>query len=111
MASSILHRMTGVGNALGTLLLTWWLLSVAAGPEAYAQFANLAGSIFGRLVLFGFTLSLCYHLLNGIRHVVWDTGRAYDLTTSIAWSWVNVLGTIILAIGIWVAGYAMMGAI
>lgn len=111
MASSIFHRFSGVGNALGTVLLAWWLIALASGPGAYAQFSAVIGSVFGRVVLFSFTLGLCYHMLNGVRHLVWDTGRGFDLTTSLVWSWINILGAVFLAIGVWVAGYAMMGAL
>jgi len=110
MASSILHRFTGVGNAIGTGLLTWWLISLASGPEAYAQFSGFVSSMLGQLILFGFTLSLSYHLFNGIRHLFWDAGKNYDVHGSVVWSWFNVLGAIILTIGVWVLGYAMMGA-
>jgi len=107
MASSILHRMTGVGNAIGLVLLTWGLLALASGPEAFAQFTGLAGSMFGRLVLFGFTLSICYHLLNGIRHLFWDAGKNFDVRGSVIWSWFNIIGTIVLAVGVWVLAYGM----
>lgn len=109
MASSILHRMTGVGNALGTLVLAWWLIALASGPVAYGVFSGFIGSLLGRFILFGFTLSLCYHLLNGIRHLFWDTGRGFDVTVSIVWSWVNIIGAIALSVAVWAIGYSMMG--
>lgn len=110
MASSILHRMTGVANAVGTVLLAWWLIALATGPGAYGQFATVAGSLFGRLVLFGFTLSLTYHLLNGVRHLFWDAGKNYGVAGSVLWSWINIIGAIALSVAIWVFGYALMGA-
>ncbi len=109
MASSIFHRASGVGNAIGLVLLAWWLIAVASGPEAYANFAGLISQPLGRVALFGFTASLCYHLLNGIRHLVWDAGKGFGLPIAFAWSWFNIFGAIALAVGVWFAGYAMMG--
>jgi succinate dehydrogenase / fumarate reductase cytochrome b subunit len=77
MASSILHRVTGVGNYLGIVLVVAWLFATAVGPDLYEPLAGLIGSIWGQLILFGFTLSVCYHLLNGLRHLVMDTGKGY----------------------------------
>ncbi|SLN14062.1 succinate dehydrogenase, cytochrome b556 subunit [Oceanibacterium hippocampi] len=79
---SILHRMTGVVLGIGTLLLAWWLIALATGPESYATAAGFLGSWFGQLVLLGFTWALFYHLCNGIRHLVWDTGRGFELETA-----------------------------
>ncbi len=110
MATSIFHRMTGVGNSIGVALLVWWLVATANGPHTHGQFTNFVSSPLGRLVLFGFTVSLCFHLLNGLRHLFWDSGRGYELGTARLWSWVSILGSVVVAIGIWVAGYSMMGA-
>jgi len=95
---------------MGLVLITWGLISLASGPKAFAQFASLAGSILGQLVLFGFTLSISFHLLNGIRHLVWDTGHSFDVRGSVYWSWFNILGTLVLAIGTWVLACGMKGA-
>lgn len=109
MATSIFHRMTGVGNALGTLLFTWWIVSAAVGPEAYATFQAALGTWLGQLVLLGFTVSLSYHLLNGIRHLVWDTGRGFALGTSRVSGIFVFIGTVVLTAVIWFGGYSMMG--
>jgi len=111
MASSILHRVSGVGNSLGLLVLAWWFVALASGPEAYATFVAAASSAMGRFILFGFTVSLCFHFLNGIRHIVWDTGHGFDVSKSAAWSWFNFVGAIVLALIIWVLGYANLGAL
>ncbi len=76
---SILHRATGVALSAGTILLVWWLVAAASGPEAYEGVQEFLGSWLGLLLLFGWSLSLFYHLCNGIRHLVWDTGHALDL--------------------------------
>ena len=67
MAMSIVHRATGVALYFGTLLLVWWLLATASGPQAYATFQGFIGSWFGRLILFGYTWALIHHLLGGAR--------------------------------------------
>ena len=78
MALSIAHRITGVGLALGLVLFTWWLLALASGPEAFATVHGVMVSWFGRLILFLYTLTLFYHMANGIRHLAWDFGYGYE---------------------------------
>lgn len=76
---SISHRITGVILCFGAVLLTYWLMAATYGPEAFATAQSILGSWFGLLVLLGVVFSLWYHLANGIRHLVWDTGRALEL--------------------------------
>jgi len=76
---SILHRVTGVALTAGTLLLTWWLVAAAYGPEQFANVQGFIGSWIGQLVLWGFTFSLFYHLGNGVRHLAWDFGWGFEL--------------------------------
>lgn len=77
MALSIMHRVTGSALAVGSLMVVWFLFSIASGPEAYAQFSACAGSWPGQLVLFGWTLAIYFHLCTGIRHLIMDTGRLF----------------------------------
>ncbi|HEX6145002.1 MAG TPA: succinate dehydrogenase, cytochrome b556 subunit [Geminicoccaceae bacterium] len=79
MALSIAHRVTGVALAAGLVLLTWWLVALAGGPESFATVQWLVDSWFGGLVLFGYTFVLFYHLGNGVRHLVWDAGYGFDI--------------------------------
>lgn len=79
MALSIAHRVTGTANAIGLLLLTWWLVALASGPQAFGRVQGLVDSWFGTLVLFLYTLSIFYHMGNGVRHLVWDVGYGFDL--------------------------------
>src|SRR6202171_6693075 len=74
MMMSIVHRITGFGLYFGTLLLAWWFIA-AAGPNGYARFERFIGSWIGRLILLGYTWALLHHMLGGIRHLIWDTGR------------------------------------
>jgi succinate dehydrogenase / fumarate reductase, cytochrome b subunit len=78
MALSIAHRATGIAMAAGLLLLAWWLLALASGPEAFATASALADSWFGTLVLLGYTPFLFFHMGNGVRHLVWDAGYGFD---------------------------------
>jgi succinate dehydrogenase / fumarate reductase cytochrome b subunit len=105
---SILHRITGVLLALGTLLLVTWLLAAASGPSAFETARGLIGSWLGRLVLLGWTFSLFYHLCNGIRHLCWDAGFGLELKTVSRTGWVVVMASTLLTLAAWFAGYAVM---
>lgn len=78
MASSIFHRATGLVLSAGLLLLVGWLLALASGPEAHAQFDAFAMSWPIQIVLGGLVVSFCYHFANGIRHLFWDIGRGLE---------------------------------
>jgi len=77
MMMSIVHRLTGAALYLGMLLLVWWLIAAAAGPNAYASLQWFMETLLGRLILFGYTWALIHHMLGGIRHLIWDTGRGF----------------------------------
>src|SRR5689334_16050977 len=81
-ALSISGRITGAAWAVGLLLLVWWLLAAAAGPESFAGVQWFLGSILGLLVLFGMSAAAWFHTLNGIRHLAWDAGYGYDIPTT-----------------------------
>lgn len=110
MALSIAHRATGVGLGLGALMLAWWLIAAASGPEAFATAQGFMGSILGRLILFGFTAALFFHLCNGIRHLVWDMGYGFEVATAERSAWLTIAATVVLTLIAWIAGYAMRGA-
>jgi succinate dehydrogenase / fumarate reductase, cytochrome b subunit len=78
MSLSILHRITGCAAAVGFLLFVWWLMALATGPAAYAATMRSLSSPLAKLLLVGFTFSFVYHFCNGIRHLVWDTGRGLE---------------------------------
>lgn len=101
MTMSILHRATGIALVVGAFVLAWWLLAVAAGGQAYADAAACLASPLGMVVLFGFSLSLVYHLLNGIRHLLWDAGWGFEIP-EVYRSGYTVLGlTVVLTVLIW----------
>jgi succinate dehydrogenase / fumarate reductase cytochrome b subunit len=110
MMMSIAHRLTGVSLAIGFLLLTWWLVAASTGPAAYAIVDHFFASLAGRLLLFLFSWALIHHMLGGIRHLIWDTGRALDKTSIEIFAWLTIIGSVVLTVAVWIAGYALMGA-
>ena len=103
MVMSIMHRITGAALYVGTLLLAWWLLAAASGPEAFAMVTGFFGSWFGLLILFGYTWALVHHMLGGVRHFIWDTGRGFELETVDLMSWATIIGSVSLTLLIWIA--------
>lgn len=106
---SILHRATGMALAAGMILLVWWLVAAAAGPEAFAAAQWFNGSILGRLLLLGFTWALCYHLCNGVRHLFWDAGYGFEIPDAYRSGWLVVAASAGLTLLVWVVGYAVRG--
>ncbi|MCB1598977.1 MAG: succinate dehydrogenase, cytochrome b556 subunit [Lysobacterales bacterium] len=99
---SITHRATGVALSAGSLLLVWGLVALAAGPEAWHEFAQLMSTVVGRLVVAAFVFSLVYHWLNGLRHLAWDTGWGLDLKRAYATGWsLVVLAPLLTALILW----------
>lgn len=98
---SITHRATGVALAVGTLLLVWWLLAAATGPEQFAVVQSVLGSWIGRLLLLGWSWALFYHLANGIRHLFWDAGWGLDLKPAYRSGWAVVVASVVLTLGTW----------
>lgn len=110
MLMSIAHRISGVGNAVGFLLLAWWLVAISLGPEAYAQVSSFFASIAGRSLLFLFSWSLIHHMLGGIRHLIWDTGHGLDKTSIEIFALATIIGSIALTVLVWILGYWLKGA-
>jgi len=81
MTMSILHRLTGIWLALGTLALIYWLIAAAAGPDTYAVAHTLFGSWIGQILMWTWTFCIFYHLCNGIRHLFWDAGQGFEIRT------------------------------
>ena len=98
---SLLHRITGIVLSVGALGLVWWLLAVAAGGETYARAADCLSSPLGLVVLAAFSLALVYHLLNGIRHLLWDAGHGFSLPEVYRSGYVVAALTIVLNVVIW----------
>ena len=109
MGTSILHRVTGFGLALGSLVLAWWLVAAAMGPEAYGTFQAVAYQWFGRFVLFGFTLALVFHMINGVRHLFWDMGYGFAVPTASRSGIIVYVLTVVVTWVIWMIAYSAMG--
>ena len=101
MMMSIMHRLTGVALYFGTLILVWWLISAARGPDAFATAQSLLATPFGILVLVGYSWALIHHMLGGLRHLLWDTGRGLTLPSVERLAQLNLAGSIALTVLLW----------
>lgn len=107
MVMSILHRITGAALYFGTVLVAWWLIAAAAGPD-YFDFVNeIFGSFIGRLILFGFTWALVHHMLGGLRHFIWDMGAGFGREAREWLARATIIGSVALTIILWIIGYAV----
>jgi succinate dehydrogenase / fumarate reductase, cytochrome b subunit len=107
MVMSIVHRITGSALYFGTILVVYWLLAAASGPQAYDTAMALFGSFIGRLVLFGYTWALLHHMLGGIRHFIWDTGNGLDGRWRNWLARATLVGSLSLTLVLWLIGYAV----
>jgi succinate dehydrogenase / fumarate reductase cytochrome b subunit len=102
MIVSILHRATGTALSIaGLAILTWWLFAIASGPDAYATFTKAATHPLGLIVLVGLTWSFFQHLLSGIRHLVMDTGAAFELGVNKTFAVLTMVGSVLLTALLW----------
>lgn len=102
MAASILHRVSGSGlSIVGLAVLTWWLVALAKGGEAFADFSAAAAHPLGLVVLIGLTWAFFQHLLTGIRHLIMDTGAAFDLGLNKTLAVLAMIGAIVLTAATW----------
>ena len=102
MLVSILHRVTGGALSIaGLAVLTWWLIAIADGPDAYAKFSDAAQSPIGLFVLIGLTWAFFQHLLSGMRHLTMDTGAAFELTTNKRFAILTIVGSVLLTALLW----------
>ena len=107
MATSILHRATGVFLSVGALIIAAGLLALMMGPESWNCFTGHAGAWDGRVFLFAWTWSFAYHLCNGIRHVVQDFAIGFSIPAFIRSSWLSVTGSLVITLLVW--AYVMFG--
>ena len=103
MTLSILHRATGVAMSIGLLVLAAWLLNIAAGEAAYETFVALISTLVGRLLLIGWSFAFFFHFANGIRHLVWDTGRGFEKRQANASAWFVLFVAVAATGGFWTA--------
>jgi succinate dehydrogenase / fumarate reductase cytochrome b subunit len=111
MATSITHRVTGVALSVGTLVVAWWLIAAASGADAYDTFSTYARSPLGLLILFGFVWSLSFHLLNGIRHLFWDSGFGFKVKTAERMGVLIYALSLLAAVGIFAYAFVAKGVL
>ena len=102
---SILHRGTGIVLSIGSIFLVSWILVLTLGESAYQVYSQLVNNWFGKLVIFGFTFGLFYHLSNGIRHLFWDAGYGYDLKDAYISGFAVIFSSISLTLITWLIVY------
>jgi succinate dehydrogenase / fumarate reductase, cytochrome b subunit len=109
MALSILHRITGCALSFGLLLFVYWLVALATGKSAYATAQTVFAHPLTKVVLFGFSFAFFYHLMNGVRHLTWDTGHGLERKSARTSGWVAFIGAIVLTIFFWVLALRLVG--
>lgn len=102
---SILHRITGAANMVGLLLFSAWLILLASDKQLYLAFVTFMAGPFGQFLLIGWSASVYYHLCNGIRHLIWDTGRLMSIKGAYRAGYVVLLVTALLTAGTWACIY------
>ena len=102
MTLSILHRATGVAMSLGLVVLAYWLWTVSSGSADYARFNELTSTLVGQLLLIGWSFAFFYHFANGVRHLVWDTGRGFEKHQANASAWFVLLLSIGMTAVYWI---------
>ena len=101
MTLSILHRATGVAMSVGFIVLAGWLFDAAAGADTYEKMRALLDTTIGCALLVGWSYAFFYHLCNGIRHLVWDTGRGFEKSQANASAWFVLILSIVLTALFW----------
>ena len=98
---SLTHRITGIINLLALILIFFWLLTLSLGENNYELFLLIINSFFGKFILIGFSWSMSFHLLSGIRHLVWDLGYGYEIKTANISGVIVIIFSLILTIIFW----------
>ena len=102
MAASIFHRISGGAlTVAGLAVLTWWLMALASGGDAYDDFSAIAGTWVGVVVLIGLTWAFFQHLLSGVRHLVMDSGESFELGPNKRFAILTFVGAILLTAALW----------
>ena len=109
MMLSGLHRITGIALSVGSLLLVAWIESAVYSAEAFATLSRFLGGFIGQLILFGWTFSLIYHSVSGVRHLLWDTGRLLEVKQIYSSSKIVLAITIVLTLLAWILGGGFPG--
>jgi succinate dehydrogenase / fumarate reductase cytochrome b subunit len=100
-ALSIPHRLSGIVLSIGSIVLAWWLVAVAAGGELYTATHTFIASPIGLLLMFGWSAALFYHLCNGIRHLAWDAGYGFEIRNAYRSGYAVLAATVVLTVLAW----------
>jgi succinate dehydrogenase / fumarate reductase cytochrome b subunit len=103
MIASIIHRITGGALYFGTLLVAWWLVALAAGPDYFATASWFFGTWIGMLILIGYTLVIIHHMLGGMRHLMWDLGHGFEKHFSTRLAKAHFIASPVITAVIWIA--------
>jgi succinate dehydrogenase / fumarate reductase cytochrome b subunit len=106
---SIANRITGIVLSACAVILVVWLIAAASGPEAYSRFHNVIASWPGQILRLAATFAFFLHLCGGIRHLIWDTGRGFELRQIYASGWIVVVGSVVLTLLCWFTGLLIAG--
>ena len=98
---SMAHRISGVINLLALILILFWLIALILGEGSYESFLLTINSFFGKFILIGFTWSMCFHILSGIRHLVWDLGYGFEIKTANISGIIVIISSLVLTIIFW----------
>ena len=98
---SITHRISGVINLLALILIFLWLLTFSLGENNYELFLSIINSFFGKFILIGFTWSMSFHLLSGVRHLFWDLGYGFEIKTANISGIIVIISSLALTIIFW----------
>jgi succinate dehydrogenase / fumarate reductase cytochrome b subunit len=109
MTMSVFHRMTGMANYFGSLLLAAWLIAAATSDAWFDTVSAALATPIGLIVLFGFTWSVMHHLLGGIRHFIWDTIHGFERGSVRLLSWLTIILSLALTGGIWMMAVSYWG--
>ena len=105
---SITHRITGILNFLGLIFISAWISSAGISENLFEYFSIFLKSFIGKFILIGFTWSISFHLLSGIRHFIWDLGYGYELKTANFSGIIVILGSLVLTIILWMTGRGLI---
>ena len=101
---SITHRISGVINLLALILIFFWFIALILGEGSYESFLLTINSFFGKFILIGFVWSMCFHILSGIRHLVWDLGYGFEIKTANISGIIVIISSLVLTIIFWLFG-------
>ena len=105
---SITHRITGVVNLLALILMFFWILTFTLGENNYELFLLAINSFFGKFILIGFTWSMSFHVLSGIRHLAWDMGYGFEIKTANISGIIVVVASLVATIIFWLIGRGLI---